>query len=119
VSLVWPNLHAASDGWIGSAILLDRTPTGILDRGAPLDDASDRDGSAIGGLLEGSPGERARCPRGVSIGEGHRCIGILIVDRLAALPALDRASFNYLVGSGEKRFRDGEIERLCRLEVHD
>jgi hypothetical protein len=81
VSLVWPNLHAASDGWIGSAILLDRTPAGILDRGAPLDDAGDRDGPAIGGLLEGSPGERARCARGVSIGEGHRHTGVAVVDR--------------------------------------
>ena len=84
VSLVWPLLHATDDRRLGSAILLDRTPAGILDRGAPLDDAGDRDGPAIGGLLEGSPGERARCPRGISIGEGQRCIGIAVVDRLAA-----------------------------------
>src|ERR1051325_10191600 len=43
--------------------LLDGTSAGVLDRGASLDDAGDRDRSAIGRVPEGSPGQRARCAR--------------------------------------------------------
>jgi hypothetical protein len=44
-----------------SEVLLHGTPTGILDRGASLDDASDRRGPTLGRLLEGVSHERARC----------------------------------------------------------
>jgi hypothetical protein len=59
--MVWPSFQTAYDRRIGSEVLLHGTPTGILDRGASLDDASDRRGPTLGRLLEGVSHERARC----------------------------------------------------------
>jgi len=42
--MVWPSFYAACDRRLGSEVLLHGTPTGFLDRGAPLDDPSDRRG---------------------------------------------------------------------------
>jgi len=39
---------------VGAEVLLHRAPPGVLGRGAPLDDAGDRDGPFIGRLLEGA-----------------------------------------------------------------
>jgi hypothetical protein len=61
--LVWPVLQAACNRWIGSEVLLDRTPTGVLDRSPSLDDAGDRCGPTIGRLPEGVSHERARSRR--------------------------------------------------------
>jgi hypothetical protein len=66
---VWPSFYAACDRRIDSEVLLHRTPARILDRGAPLDDASDRGGPPIDRLLEGISHERARCLRGASVGK--------------------------------------------------
>jgi hypothetical protein len=43
--VVWQGIHAAYDRRKPAALLLDRASAGILDRRAPLDDASDRDGA--------------------------------------------------------------------------
>ena len=50
---------------IDPEILLHGSQTTVLDRGATLDDAGDRDGPNLGRLLEGVSHERARCLRGV------------------------------------------------------
>ena len=65
--MVWSDFQTAVDRGIGSEVLLHGTPTTILDRGAPLDDAGDRGGPTIGRLLESVPHERARCLRGIPI----------------------------------------------------
>ena len=65
--MVWPSFYAACDRRLGSEVLLHGTPTGFLDRGAPLDDPSDRRGPSIGRLPEGTSNERARCLRGVPV----------------------------------------------------
>jgi hypothetical protein len=65
--MVWPSLQAACDGRIGPEVLLHRTPTGILDRGAALDNPGDRRGPSISRLSEGVSHERARCRRGVPL----------------------------------------------------
>jgi hypothetical protein len=65
-------LPTSRNGWISSEILFDFTPAIVLDRSAPLDDAGDRDGPSIGRVPEGSSSERARCPRGVSVGDRPR-----------------------------------------------
>jgi hypothetical protein len=67
--MVWPSFYAACDRRIGSKVLLHGTPTGILDRGASVDDESDRRGPSIGRLPEGISHERARCLRGVLVGK--------------------------------------------------
>jgi len=51
--LVSATVYAALYRRVGTAVLLDRAPPSILDRGAPLDDAGDRDGSTVGRLLKG------------------------------------------------------------------
>jgi hypothetical protein len=38
---------------------------------------------------------------------------------IGTAPPRDNASFDYLVGAGEDRLRNGEAERLRRLEVDD
>jgi hypothetical protein len=55
--------QTAYDRRIGSEVLLYGTPTGILDRGSPLDDAGGRSGPTLGRLPEGGSDERARCLR--------------------------------------------------------
>ena len=65
--MVWPGIYAACDRRVGSEVLLHGTPTGILDRGASVDDAGDRRGPTLGGLLEGVSDERARCLSAVSV----------------------------------------------------
>jgi hypothetical protein len=55
------DILAAYDRRIDAEVLLHRTPTPVLDRGPPLDDASDRDGPTLDRLLEGVSDERARC----------------------------------------------------------
>jgi hypothetical protein len=67
--VVRPAFHAAYDGRFDSEVLLHRSPATVLDRSAPLDDASDRGGSTLGRLPEGVSHERARCLRGISIAE--------------------------------------------------
>ena len=59
--VVWPVLQAACDGRISPEVLLHRTSTGILDRGPPLDDESDRGRPTLGRLPQGVSHERARC----------------------------------------------------------
>jgi len=61
--LVRPGFHATQDRRIGSEVLLDGTPEGVLDRRAALDDASDRDGPSIGRLPQGHSHERTRCEK--------------------------------------------------------
>src|SRR5262245_40407208 len=61
--VVWPGLHAACDGWVDPEILLHRTSATVLDRGAALDDACNRDGPPVGRVFEGVSRERARCLR--------------------------------------------------------
>jgi hypothetical protein len=61
--VVWPRFQTADDRRIGSEILLCGTQATILDRGAPLDDASDRGGPALGRLPKSVSDERARCLR--------------------------------------------------------
>jgi hypothetical protein len=51
--LVRPGIHGTGDRRIGPEILLNRASEGILDSGASLDDAGDRDGPPIGRLPEG------------------------------------------------------------------
>jgi hypothetical protein len=53
-------LYAAPYRRVSTEVLLDRAPPSILDRGAPLDDACDRDRPSIGRLLEDSSDQRAR-----------------------------------------------------------
>ena len=65
--VVWPGFQTAFDRRIDPEVLLHETPTGILDRGAALDDASDRRGPSIGRLPEGILHERARCLRGIPL----------------------------------------------------
>jgi hypothetical protein len=65
--MVPSDFHAAFNRRIGSEVLLHGTQATVLDRGAPLDDAGDRGGPALGGLLEGVPYERARCLRGIPL----------------------------------------------------
>jgi hypothetical protein len=72
--LVRPALSGKDDRRIGPEVLLDRTSKGVLDCGAPLDDASDRDGPSIGRLPEGYSGERTRCARGSSLEQGGSAI---------------------------------------------
>jgi hypothetical protein len=67
--VVWPGFYAACNRWIGSEVLLHRTPPGVLDRSPSLDDAGDRCGPNIGRLPEGVPNERARCRSGVPVAE--------------------------------------------------
>ena len=50
---MWASIQATCDGWLGSEILLRRTPERVLDSGAPLDVAGDRDGPLIDRLSEG------------------------------------------------------------------
>jgi hypothetical protein len=45
--VVWPGFQTAFDRRIDPEVLLHETPTGILDRGAALDDASDRRGPSL------------------------------------------------------------------------
>jgi hypothetical protein len=59
--VVWPGFQTAFDRRIDPEVLLHETPTGILDRGAALDDASDRR------VPEGILHERARCLRGIPL----------------------------------------------------
>jgi len=63
--VVWPGFYAAGDRWIGSEVLLHRTPPGVLDRSPSLDDAGDRCGPTIGRLPEGVSRQRARSLRGL------------------------------------------------------
>ena len=58
--VVWPGFQTAFDRRIDPEVLL-------LDRGAALDDASDRRGPSIGRLPEGILHERARCLRGIPL----------------------------------------------------
>jgi hypothetical protein len=48
--VVRADVYAAFDGRIGSEVLLHGTQTAVLDRGPPLDDASDRGAPTIGRL---------------------------------------------------------------------
>ena len=59
--MVWPSLQAACDRGISPEVLLDGTPTGVLDRGTAVDDAGDRRGPTLGRLPESLSYERARC----------------------------------------------------------
>jgi hypothetical protein len=67
--VVWQGIHAAYDRRKPAALLLDRASAGVLDRRAPLDDASDRDGAHYGPMPQGIPGQRARCARYIPAGE--------------------------------------------------
>jgi hypothetical protein len=51
--------------------LLHGTQATVLDRSASLDNEGDRSGPALGGLLEGTSRERARCKRGHSDSREH------------------------------------------------
>src|SRR5437763_5007952 len=82
--LVRPALSGKDDRRIDPEVLLDRTSKGILDGGASLDDASDRDGPPIGRLPEGYSGERTRCGRGVSVGAGNLYVDLLTAGPIAA-----------------------------------
>ena len=64
--MVRPDIHTTYDWWLDAEVLLHRTQATVLDRGAPLDDAGDRGGSALGRLPKGLSDERARCLRGHS-----------------------------------------------------
>ena len=59
--VVWPAFQTADNRWVGSEVLLHGTQTTVLDRGAPLDDESDRGGPTLGRLLKGVSHEPARC----------------------------------------------------------
>jgi len=65
--VVRADVHAAFNRRIGSEVLLHGTQATVLDRSAPLDDAGDRVGPAIGRLLKGIPYERARCLKGIPL----------------------------------------------------
>lgn len=65
--VVWSVLQAACDGRISPEVLLDGTPTGILDRCTALDDAGDRRGPTLGRLPEGNSHQRARCLSAIPI----------------------------------------------------
>ena len=67
--MVRPDVHAAYNRRIGSEVLLHRTQATILGRGASLDYAGNRGGPTLGRLPEGTSDERARCPRGIPVGE--------------------------------------------------
>jgi hypothetical protein len=53
-------VYAAPYRRVGTALLLGRAPTSVLDRGAPVDDAGDRDGRLVGRLPKGTADQRAR-----------------------------------------------------------
>jgi hypothetical protein len=59
--VVCPDIHTTCDRRIDPEILLHGTQATVLDRGAALDDASDRGGPALDRLPEGVSHERARC----------------------------------------------------------
>ena len=59
--MVWSDLQTTNERRFGSEILLDRTPAGILDRSATLDDAGDRTRCHYGGVPDGASYQRARC----------------------------------------------------------
>jgi hypothetical protein len=40
--LVRPSVHTSKDRRVDTEVLLDRTPPGVLDRSAPMDDEGDR-----------------------------------------------------------------------------
>ena len=65
--MVRSDLHGAYDRGIGAKVLLHGTQAAVLDRGAPLDDAGDRGGPAVGRLSKGVSHERARCPRSLPV----------------------------------------------------
>src|SRR5580700_520687 len=66
--LVSTCLHAPYVRRVGSEVLLLGASAVVLDRCAPLDDASGRGGPALGRLPEGIPDQRARCGRGIPTG---------------------------------------------------
>jgi hypothetical protein len=72
LSLVWPGFQTANFRRVGSEVLLLGTPTVLLDRGAPLDDAGYRGGPTQRRSPQGVSFQRARCARGVPGREGAR-----------------------------------------------
>jgi hypothetical protein len=70
--MVSSNLQTSRNGWIGSEVLFDFTPAIVLDCGAPLDDAGDRDGTSIGRVPESGSSERARWRRDIPAGDRLR-----------------------------------------------
>jgi hypothetical protein len=87
--MVWPSIYAAFHRRIDPEVLLHRSQATVLDRGAPLDDAGDRGGSALGRLPKGVSHERARRLRGIPITEIPFASWGRMADsvRMAKLPA--------------------------------